>query len=227
MCCNFAINAYGGVLGTLADIARLQSVDVDNVEYRFCRVAGIGPLLNNPQSRPYEFASAVSIKMDSLYKEVSEELERVSRYDDGKRANAWYKPLITEVKKSFNQLKLDPVMKQTVAHYCASIFKNNYVKQLEKLCIFDSPLIDIKIMHSILSSPDKSMIIVAAGGSHIEKMNEFLASMGYKKIIVPKSFYHHTNIDTTVSARNKKDMHARPPAVNLKVLDEIVLSRSP
>ena len=118
-------------------------------------------------------------------------------------------------------------MKQTVAHYCASIFKNNYVKQLEKLCIFDSPLIDIKIMHSILSSPDKSMIIVAAGGSHIEKMNEFLASMGYKKIIVPKSFYHHTNIDTTVSARNKKDMHARPPAVNLKVLDEIVLSRSP
>ena len=47
VCCNFAINAYGGVLGTLADIARLQSVDVDNVEYRFCRVAGIGPLLNN------------------------------------------------------------------------------------------------------------------------------------------------------------------------------------
>jgi hypothetical protein len=211
----------------LADSAREQSVDVDNVEFRFCRVAGIGPLLNNPHSRPYEFSSAVSIGMDALYKEITDELERVSRYDDGKQINALYKSLIAQVKKSLQQLKLDRVVNQSIAHYCASVFKNNYVKHLEKLCIFDSQLIDIKILHSIVSSPEKLVIIVAGGGSHIEKMNEFLSLIGYAKEMMPDSFEYHTTIDTTVGAGNKNDMHARPPAINLKMLDTIIPPRSP
>ena len=224
MCCNFAINAHGGILGKLADSARMQSVDVDNVEFRFCRVAGIGPLLNNPQSRPSEFVSATSIGMDALYKEIVDELERIARYDDGKQVNDLYKPLIAHVKKSLHQLKIDRVIKQSIAQYCASVFKNNYVKHLEKLCIFDSPLIDIKIMHSIVSTPEKSIIIVAAGGSHIEKMKLFSSSriILYKKIM-PQYFYQHKNIDNALGAGHKNDMHARPPAVDLKVLDEIIL----
>ena len=79
----------------------------------------------------------------------------------------------------------------SIAEYCARFCKNNYTKKLEWLCIFDSPLIDSKILHSVLSSQNKSIIIVAAGGSHIEKMNSFLESAGgYEKVTIPFSAAH-------------------------------------
>jgi len=223
MCCNFAINSRGGVLGKLADMARLHSIDVDNVEYRFCRVAGIGPLLNDPYSKPYDFASASSINIKSLYKEVVEELGQISQYDDGKLINNLYKTLIIDVKKVFNKLKFDYTMKQSIAQYCAQLPKHNYLKNLEKLCIFDSPLIDIKIMHSIVSSPDKKIIIVAAGGSHIEKINSMLASLGYKKIITPTVTSHkYQHIDNALSSGNKNNKQSRPQAINLTILDQFI-----
>lgn len=221
-CCNFSINARGGILGKLADFARTQSVDVDNVEYRYCRVAAIGPLLNNSDVLPENFNSSKAITVDAVGKEVRDEIDVVKRYDDGVFLNALYKKVTQDVYKSFNKLKLSQDSQLSIADYCKRFFKNEYVKNLERLCVFDSSLVDMKIIHSIVKSPDKSVIVVAAGGSHIEKMSENLAGIGYKKILLkfPQKMADDVLVVKSSLASENKRSAGEPPAIDMRILDE-------
>jgi hypothetical protein len=224
MCCSYIINARGGILGKLADVVRADSGDVDNVEYRYCRVAALGPLLNNVQAEPSRIASTSMISLTALTQEVSNEIERIKQYDDGGLLNALYKRTALEVTKALKQLRLDETKYKTVADYCGNVSKKNYSKELEKMCIFDSPIIDMKILHSIVSSPDKSVIVVAAGGSHIEKVNTLLAMLGYKNIVAPAGdFLKYHAVESALGSEVKKaDSLATPPALDMHVLDQFI-----
>src|SRR6266404_2206664 len=97
VCCNFGINCSEGVLGQLANKARACGIAVDNVEYRYCRVAGIGPLLSNIKAHPQTFRSSATISMTSLHKEVMDEIEKIKKYNDGKLLNDCYKHAASSV----------------------------------------------------------------------------------------------------------------------------------
>ncbi len=223
ICCNYVITPRGGILGKLADQARRYGVNVDNVEYRFCRVVGIGPLLNNRKMNPQTFPAAKTLTMNSLYKEVLDEMEHITQFKDGDKANALYQRFLAQVKKSFNRLKLDKVKDVMIADYCARFLHNNYVKQLEHLCIFDSPLIDAKILHAIVSSDDCNLIIVVAGGSHIEKMVSSLETIGYTKAKLPINAVNgHQLLENSLNQDKVNNRGYRPPAIDLKMLDEWV-----
>lgn len=222
MCCNFSINARGGVLGKLADAARAECIDVDNVEYRFCRVAGVGPLIHG-NSRQKNTTSAASISMKVLCSEFLEECSHIHNYNDGTEANRFYKKIVDEVFKAFCRLKIDKDASCSIADYCSQFYKHNYVKYLERLCIFDSSLIDAKIMHSILISPEKTVIIIAAGGSHIEKVNSLLEVVGYHKIAIPAVTVHSKQIvENSLNAQKSHSRAYRPLAVNMHVLDQFI-----
>src|SRR5258708_2219223 len=70
ICWNYGVNSSEGVLGQLANKARALGIAVDNVEYRYCRVAGIGPLLNDVSVSPHACKSAATISTASLHKEI-------------------------------------------------------------------------------------------------------------------------------------------------------------
>jgi len=181
-CCNFGIHSEQGVLGRLADKAREAGVGVDNVEYRYCRVAGISPLLNKLNQNPSSFKSAVAIDTLSLHKEVIDEINTIKNYNDGKILNAVYKNAIASVNKELLRINFGNSSRQkkiTIADYCSKFSHNQYRQELEKLCIFDSSLIDMKIIHSIVTSPQTRYIVIAAGGAHIEQMNTMLKKIGY------------------------------------------------
>lgn len=223
MCCNYVINSRGGILGKLADVARTESVEVDNVEYRYCRVAALGPLLNNNQVVSEQRASSSSLLIKVLLQEVLDELERVRHYDDGLFLNGLYNRCVHEVQKSLQQLKMNSYGSITIADYCTRFFKNKHTQELEKMCIFDSPLIDMKIIHSIVSSPEKTIIVVAAGGSHIEKTNAILATLGYKKIITSSSssIQHHA-VESSLGSDKKNKAGVNPPALDMHILDKFI-----
>jgi hypothetical protein len=181
VCCNFGINCSQGILGQLANKARALGAAVDNVEYRYCRVATIGPLLSNIQASPFSFKSTSSITMASLYKEVIDELEKIKKYDDGKFLNDVYKRTIAKVQAALSKLGFNKAM--TVANFCKTLQHKQYRQELEKLCIFDSALVDMNIMHAIAVSPDVPLIFIIAGGSHIEQVGSLLKRMGYKSVV--------------------------------------------
>src|SRR5438445_6267468 len=120
VCCNFGVNCSEGVLGQLANKARALGIAVDNVEYRYCRVAGIGPLLSNIEVNPHSFKSSSTITTSSLHKEVVNEIEKIRRYNDGKLLNNLYKRAVATVqiallKMNFNNKNM------TVADYGESL----------------------------------------------------------------------------------------------------------
>jgi hypothetical protein len=181
ICCNFGINCAEGVLGQLANKARALGIAVDNIEYRYCRVAGVGPLLNNLKANPQAFRSTATIAMSSLYKEIIDEIEKIKKYNDGKLLNGLYKRAVTNVHTALT--KMDFTHKKTVAEYCALLQCKSYRQELEKLCIFDSALIDMNTMHSIVTSPDTPLIFVLEGGSHIEQESAMLQKIGYELLL--------------------------------------------
>lgn len=209
VCCNFGINCAEGVLGQLANKARAFGIAVDNVEYRYCRVAAIGPLLKNIQINPCSFKSCSTITTGSLHKEVVDEIAKIKKYNDGKFLNDQYKRTICRVEAMLSKLRFSK-NDVTIADYCKKLEQKKYRQELEKLCIFDSGLLDMNIMHAIAVSPDVTIIFVIAGGSHIEQVSALLKRMGYKSIIkkadlarlkfkkIPHSDAHPEPIDITV-----------------------------
>ncbi|HLW72854.1 MAG TPA: hypothetical protein VKR54_02295 [Candidatus Babeliales bacterium] len=206
VCCNFGINCSEGVLGQLANKARALGVCVDNVEYRYCRVAGIGPLLNNCKATPHSFRSAATIAMSSLHKEVVDEIEKIKKYNDGKILNDLYKRAVSTMRTALSKINFND--KKTVADYCAQLPRKQYRQELEKLCIFDSILIDMNIMHSIAACPHEQVIFVIAGGSHIEQVTNLLTRMGYGSVF------------STSAATAESEVHPAP--VDITIIDRFI-----
>src|SRR5579872_576077 len=56
-CGRFVINSRGGILGGLVQKCQEKDLLVDNVEYRYCRVSSLGPVLNNLKENVHAFPS--------------------------------------------------------------------------------------------------------------------------------------------------------------------------
>lgn len=221
ICCNFGINCCEGGLGQLASKARSWGVAVDNVEYRYCRVAAIGPLLDNIKADPHSFKSSSRISTISLHKEVIDEIEKIKRYNDGKLLNDMYKSTAHKVhtallKMGFNKNNV------SVADYCKKLQNKEYRQALEKLCIFDSALVDMNIMHSIAKCAHEPLVFIIAGGSHIEQVGALLQRMGYTSIIneLTPALPLSKKVLNSDCALVTSDMHPEP--VDITILDKFM-----
>lgn len=182
-CCSYVMNNNKSMLAKLADKARAMNIDVDNIEYRYCRVVALAPLLHNPHLDPFTFNSTKNITVSDLYKEVIGQIKKIKKYNDEQRLKAFYFSTLKKVNKDLSDVLLDHYRGQkgiSVASYCSQYWnQKNYYTWLEKLCTFDSALLDISILHSITSNKKKSLILVIAGGSHIEQVKNILVNLGY------------------------------------------------
>lgn len=220
ICCNFGINCAEGVLGQLANKARSLGIMVDNIEYRYCRVAGVGPLLNNLKAHPQAFRSTATIAMSSLYKEVIDEIEKIKKYNDGKLLNSFYKRAVSSVHTTLT--KMDFSNKKTVAEYCALLQRKSYRQELEKLCIFDSTLIDMNTVHSIVASPDIPLIFVLEGGSHAEQGSAMLQKIGYTSLL-KTSVTTKPAVTRALNAGGGAALtEAHPEPVDLKIIERFM-----
>jgi hypothetical protein len=105
------------------------------------------------------------------------------------------------VREQLVKMNLNSVdCKKTVAHHCAQLQCSEYRHKLEKLCIFDSALIDSNIMHSIMCC-DAPIVFVVAGGSHIEEVAQLLKKMGYETVFVSPDKHEQKPVDITVLDR--------------------------
>lgn len=182
-CGRFYVNSRGGVLGGLADTIKSIGHEVDNVEFRYCRVTTLGPVLNNLQMPLNTFASVVSTKISTVVDEINHTIAEIQSYADGDELKKIYNQIIKEVQSHMATLHLDQHKEQTVADYLSSHSnQNNRLDLLKKLLTFDSNLLDAKMIHTALQVQDKHKVIAIAGGSHIVRVCEILEKMGYKSV---------------------------------------------
>jgi len=222
-CCGrFFINSSGGILGGLAKKYRDKGFRfLENVEYRYCRVASLAPVVNNIHANLRKFASTSGIFIKNFEQEVQRVLKDVSRFNDGKMLNNWYKTCISTIENDLKRLKLRQMSKMSVADYLYyNTNPTNRLGLVKKLLTFDSSLVDAKIVHSIINSPKKQNSIVIAGGSHIRNVSNILQTIGYKpiynsRVIVRKERVSNPCLGSHIAPGG---FCAKPLPANLKVL---------
>ena len=181
-CGRFFVNSRGGVLGGLAEKAREQGVTVDNLEYRYCRVSSLGPVLNNLTSEPKSFPSVAQTSVTALAKEIDQVVKEIESYDDGAVLDDYYRKDIVNVMTELNKLGLAEAGSASIADYLVENSNDkNRLDVLKHLLTFDSILFDAKLAHAIVNADQKN-IIAFAGGSHIGRVATMLIKDGYEQL---------------------------------------------
>lgn len=181
-CGPFYINSRGGVLGGIADLFRGKNISTANVEYRYCRVASLGPVINALQDDLSSFSSTNRIQVADLCTEIDRQVELIDSYDDGHTLSLLYKKELKDVAREMKKAQLNSFKSLSVADYLARLTtSDNRIDYLKHLLTFDSALLDIKMAHQIVNNSDKKGVIAIAGGSHIARVCTWLKTVGYQE----------------------------------------------
>jgi len=191
-CGNFYVKTKGGILGGFVDRCCVHGIrNITNIEYRFCRVASLAPILNNLSKSVKSSVSPNRISVGCLKKEIVGFLNKLCKYQDGPVLDKWYKKCLHRATKYIKALRFTTYANKSVADYVMlNTTSKNRLNFVKKLLTFDSFLIDAKIVHNIMLSNSKRNAIVIAGGTHIKNVSKLLQQLGYEMIYKSKPQYH-------------------------------------
>ncbi len=227
-CGPFIVDTTGGILGGLAQVCCAHNVSMENVEYRYCRVVSIGPLLHTPEIDAHTYASTRSIKMGNILAELQNMVRETKNYQNPNLVK-WAEQLEVIVKENIKGLHLAKHNHWTVSEYIEKHTKvSERLNLFKTLLVFDSSLLDLKIINSILSAPEKNTILIVAGGTHITRSNRFLQKLGYERVHVsPTQFVpEYNNLDTCLQVQTENNNDCKkPPPVSLGLVEHYVHKR--
>lgn len=181
-CGRFLVNSRGGLLGGLTDVCQSYGIATENLEYRYARVCALGPILNQPEADPYSFASVKGVTIEQLHTEITDEIARLARYDDGATLNQWYAHRIEGVQRRLAQMGWQQMATTSAADMLCGVQPEERHKKVADLLTFDSSLFDIKLVHAIVQSTDTERVCAIAGGSHIKRLRTVLQKLGYVQV---------------------------------------------
>lgn len=224
-CGSFSVDSRGGILGGLSGTCKQKQIPAENVEYRFCRVAAFGPVLNNPNKSPNSLESARKITVDEIVSEIKQAIARIQLFRDGDYLQKYYDQNIDSVLNELTQLQLHNKPRANVADYLAQQTTSHRRSDLLKqLLTFDSELLDMKFIHGIVQAQDKKIILLVAGGAHVNKVCELLEKIGYKKIYnTPVAYIKEHNLNGCIGSRIIDENYCvKPEAVDLDVIHTFI-----
>jgi hypothetical protein len=183
-CGRFMVKSQGGILGGLTRKCQLLGLAIDNIEYRFCRVAAISPVLNNLEADLFSFPSVYTTHIADLVAEIKQVMHEVRNYNDGIALNSYYAESLHEISQQLGELALTNNSTLSVAQFLNSrVPSTKRMHMLRLLLTFDSVLLDLKLVHRFVNS-DKNAIAFT-GGSHIERVSNVLEKILKFKYVQP------------------------------------------
>lgn len=224
-CGRFYVNSRGGILGGLAKTCEAVGLDVSNVEFRYCRVTSLGPVLNNLQERLDRFPSVTDTKVATLVEEVHSVINEIKAFNDGSTLNTFYGRGIQDVENELKQLHMIQHPDVSIAEYLAAhSTAKNRVELLKRLLTFDSGLLDLKLAHDVVNAQDKEKVVAIAGGSHIAKVSEVLEKVGYEKVHASKINYtNEYDLNRCLGSHIIENKYCvKPQPISLDFLSEYV-----
>lgn len=191
-CGRFFLGPKGGILSGLAQFCKNKGLDVDNVEYRFCRVVALGPVMdqirNNQTLANNQLPSTCDTRVSMLHQEVDALISEIRSFDDGATLNNFYNKCTQHVEDRCKEIHLTNQSQISAADYIASHTTDTHrVGQINYLLTFDSGLVDAHLIHKVITAKYKKVVVAFAGGAHITAVCSLLANVGYETIYESKS----------------------------------------
>ncbi len=217
-CGPYLVNSRGGVLGGLSNTCKRMNLEVSNLEYRFCRVAAFAPLLNGSMIQGTVPHPAHAIYMHDVYEEIAQQIEKIRLFNDGPLLNAWYAHHITLICRELEALCSNRQKSMSIAQYMHHHSTGQErLLLLKKLLTFDSILFDLELVHTIVNSNNKKIVVIA-GGMHIENMCTMLEKVGYVCTHATDKFESVYNPMRYVKSVIQGGKIGQPAALDLKTI---------
>ena len=224
-CGRFIVVSRGGVLGGLTNKCRKLGLDIQNFEYRFCRVTSLGPVLNNLTGNLKNLISVQATPVSALIQEIESVFKQLASYQDGTFLSALYKRSVQDIRRKMVQLQLYKHADKTVADYLRIMTTpENRLPFLKDLLTFDSVLLDLQMVHSIVNMQNKLNFLAIAGGSHIKRVAQLLTKFGYKPVWAMKPrFVREYDISKCLGAHIVQGKYCRRPRpIDIKVIADFL-----
>jgi hypothetical protein len=189
-CGRFFLNSRGGILGGLAQTCKDHRLDVENVEYRYCRVIALGPLLHNLKADLSSIPSLKGVRVSDIMQEVQSTADHIKQYNDGSTLSKWYAEHLRDLAVHIERLKMEQYKNISMADYVSRhTTHENRLKTLKYLLTFDSDLLNVLMVHYVQAAADKERVLAVAGGTHINHVVEMLKKLGYQEAYSTKPEY--------------------------------------
>ncbi len=190
-CCRFSLTSKTGLLASMAQECQKRGIEVENVEYRYCRVIALGPVLYNINADPQTIQTAQDIGVADLLREIEQAMREVKAYNYDTKLTAMVQQNVDYITKELNYLDIFKYATKSVGHYLAHrTWQTNRLAILKKLLTVDSPLLDLKVVNAVLRAQNKKSVIILAGGTHINHATDLLKHNGYEVIHQTKRIRH-------------------------------------
>lgn len=183
-CGSISFKPAGGLLSEIANLAHeAHIIHKENLEYRYCRAAGFAPLFNQKQHMQKPgFAPTFSISIKSIVQEIIDTILLVQNQAKNTAYEKYAQKKIAEVITHIRQLEWNLNSKTTVSDYTKKYPIRGTASGIESIFTFDSKLFDLKLIHAILKTKNENLIIVIAGGSHIQSSFRLLTQLEYESV---------------------------------------------
>lgn len=221
-CGSFYIQSKTGILAGLANFCNAHNIAEKNLEFRYCRVVTLGPVINNITADPTLFPSTRKMTIGHLLQEI----ERV--YNElllGAQGPAFKKELnraIASIKKNIREFNFDTQADKSIARYVADnstpINRNEMIKNI---LTFDGVLVGFRLVDSTLNNQHKEKIVAFAGGTHILEAYDLLQKIGGYEPVMPASgnMLMLSPVNSAIGAGGGGILQAKPKPVSLELLE--------
>lgn len=217
-CSSYFINSRTGILAGLGSFCKKNHVPVQNVEYRYCRVVGLGPIINNIHADPHSFSSTKKLTLEHLTQEVEQAYSDLLLGSSSSEFKNYLISKTTEIHKQMEKFKKHGGAQRTVADYVkAQSSASNRLDLVKNMLTFDGILIGFKLADATIKAPQKEKVVAFAGGTHIDEAYDILQKVGgYEPISDDKE----TTAPDLAKAINTNGMIAhKPDPISVELLE--------
>jgi|ERR1700733_10108728 len=222
-CGSFYINSKVGILAGLANFCNSHAIPVHNVEYRYCRVVTLGPVINNITADPTLFPSTRKMTIGHLSQEIERVYNELLLGAQGASFKTELNRAIADIKKNMHDFNFDTQSDKSIARYVAEnstpINRNEMVKNI---LTFDGILLGLRLVDATLNNQHKEKIVSFAGGTHILEAYDLLQKVGGYEPVLPSSGgggAPPAPISSTISTGSIGILQTKPKPISLELLE--------
>lgn len=219
-CGPYYINSKTGILAGLGGFCKDHHIPVCNVEYRYCRVVALGPVINNISADPNLFPSTKKMTVSSLLHEIEHAYTHLLLGNPHSLLCSACNEKAKHVQGTIKKLHLSNDHHKTIAEFLIDrTTPLNRLDMVKTLLTFDGIFIGLKIADASMKADSKKKIIVFAGGTHINEAYELLQKVGGYVPVTASDMHTGTPLSKAISTNAPEHYLSKPQPVSIELLE--------
>lgn len=221
-CGSFFINSRMGILAGLGNYCKTNHIPVQNVEYRYCRVVALGPVINNIHADPHSLPSAKKMTIAELTQEIEQTYNDLLLSSTSSEFKNMLKNKTVNLHKGIEKLQSTAYAQASIADYLRNNTTVwNRLEVVKNMLTFDGILLGFKLVDATLKNENKEKVIAFAGGTHINEAYEMLQKIGGYEPLIDSKSANGADVAKAINT-GSQPLNKKPEPISLDLLEHYI-----